>query len=646
MDLFNGDRNSLKRRVLKKIDKSEDEVTYGVSSLIRYFQDSKILPEMPSRNMLEAFLIMNKFNIDKSKTKLEMYYKIRSEIPDFYVNKHPKLPHMKEIAETVYCFPLPRLTENLNRIVFVKLKDLDPNKFDAYNFFAHAYNVVEIRIREDVATSDILLYDMEGLTMAHFLKLTPDALKKSGMVLEKVYSNRVAGIHYLNLHSSVEMIINLIKKMLKEKLRNRIHIHKNTETLYEYLPRDVLPRDYDGSCPSLQELQDMWRKKMEESENIFDHLETFCGKQVDTIITPSFRYLCVKENVTIRTFYYIIVLSDLGCQYNIRYPYVKILKYICLIHTFKGMTMSNLSQLLQVTDSEKQAILKHYNLAEEEFEENVKYLKDWLAQSSHLPQVSDDNILRLCLLNSKMSLEKAKHSLEAYFRMRAVYSDEYFASMLPNTDRYREAKKLVTTVIMPKLTPDLCRITIFKFEDPNGEATDAYIYQMIALMMAEIRISHDYFLSNKFIFDYSNCGWKNIIKFTPAVNQKLIDILLSINLRIDSIHFVNITNLIEQIMKILKGLLPTKIYNKIHTHKTFESLHEQMPPEFLPSDYGGTQKSLKDLYDEWCKHLEESEDLFKKLLSVKSTQKYETEKDKVEMFGLGVDGSFKKLCID
>ncbi|KAF7275968.1 hypothetical protein GWI33_011054, partial [Rhynchophorus ferrugineus] len=203
-----------------------------------------------------------------------------------------------------------------------------------------------------------------------------------------------------------------------------------------------------------------------------------------------------------------------------------------------------------------------------------------------------------------MSLEKAKKSLEGYYRIRAVYSDEFFKCMMPKTERYEEAKKLVTTVVMPKLTNDLCRITIFKFDDPNGEATDPYIYQMIALMMAEIRISHDYFLSNKMIFDYSNCGWKNIVKFTPAVNQKLVDILLSINLRIESIHFVNTTAFIDQVMKILKNVLPAKIFGKIHTHKDFDSLHEEIAPEFLPSNYGGKQKSLEELYvfpftDEW-----------------------------------------------
>mgnify|MGYP000261691890 CR=1 FL=1 len=49
--------------------------------------------------------------------------------------------------------------------------------------------------------------------------------------------------------------------------------------------------------------------------------------------------------------------------------------------------MSKLSKLLQVTEEERKAILEHYNTTEEEFLKNVQILKDWVAQSEHLPKV-------------------------------------------------------------------------------------------------------------------------------------------------------------------------------------------------------------------------------------------------------------------
>lgn len=83
-----------------------------------------------------------------------------------------------------------------------------------------------------------------------------------------------------------------------------------------------------------------------------------------------------------------------------------------------------------------------------------------------------------------------------------------------------------TTVVLPRLTPDLCRITFFKMRDPEGEADDAYLYEIPVFMMAEMRIIHDMCLSNIIIIDFAGYSWKNLIKFTPTVNQKLVDVMV------------------------------------------------------------------------------------------------------------------------
>ncbi|CAG9770309.1 unnamed protein product [Ceutorhynchus assimilis] len=310
------------------------------------------------------------------------------------------------------------------------------------------------------------------------------------------------------------------------------------------------------------------------------------------------------------------------------------------------MNMSKLSKLLQVTPEEEKAILEHFKITEAEFEENVRILKEWIGQCEHLPKEDDENKFRIVLLNSKMSLEKAKQSMEGYYRVRTRYSNEFFDKLTPKDPEYIDAKKLVRTVVLPKLTPDLNRVTIFKMNDPNGEATDAYSYQIPVLMMAEIRIAHDLCLSNILIIDFKDYGWKNLVKYTPTVNQKLIDILNSINLRIHSIHFINLTNFVDHLMRLLKNLLPAKLLSKIHIHKSHDTLTEFIPKEFLPSDYKGTAKSLDEFYEEWCEEIEKQEEIFIKLLSIKSTEKIELDPMQSEMFGCGVEGSFKKLALD
>lgn len=44
---------------------------------------------------------MNKFSVETAKQKLDMYYSIRTLVPEIFQDKHPKLPFMKETADTV-----------------------------------------------------------------------------------------------------------------------------------------------------------------------------------------------------------------------------------------------------------------------------------------------------------------------------------------------------------------------------------------------------------------------------------------------------------------------------------------------------------------------------------------------------------------
>ncbi|XP_050302175.1 alpha-tocopherol transfer protein-like [Anthonomus grandis grandis] len=302
--LLHTDKTRVRRLVLEKLDKSEEILCKDVQLLKNWFKYQKHLPQIPCDNILELFLIVNKFNLEKCKKRLENYFTIRKEIPDLYVEKHPNLEHMRSIAQTVYIIPLPKLTPSLSRVTIMKLKDLDPEKFVALNFFAHSYNIVEIRIREDVVLTDTIVYDMEGIQLSHLLKLRIGAIKKSTTVLEKVFSSRVEGIHYINLPASMQVFVNLVKTMLKEKIRKRIYVHKNLESLHEHLTQSILPKDYGGTEASLDELHDLWIRKLDANREVFDYLDTLAPKGQEScskndflaeeeLFESNFRSLCI-----------------------------------------------------------------------------------------------------------------------------------------------------------------------------------------------------------------------------------------------------------------------------------------------------------------------------------------------------------------
>uniref|UniRef100_A0AAR5Q9D2 CRAL-TRIO domain-containing protein n=2 Tax=Dendroctonus ponderosae TaxID=77166 RepID=A0AAR5Q9D2_DENPD len=273
-NLLHTNKEEVRSAVLEKLGKSADDIENDKQLLKNWFQYQTHLPEVPCDSVLELFLIVNKFNLEKCKKKLCNYYTIRNEIPDMYVNKNPKFDHMKDIANTVYVIPLPKLTPSLSRVTLIKLKDFDPVKFKPLNFFAHTYNIVEIRIREDVLLTDSIIYDMEGCQAKHLMKMRLGLLRNSATILEKVFSTRLEGIHYINLPSSMQVIVNLMKTLLKEKMRKRLHVHKDLESLQKHFSKEILPQEYGGECRSIIELHELWLRKLDHHQELFDHLDT------------------------------------------------------------------------------------------------------------------------------------------------------------------------------------------------------------------------------------------------------------------------------------------------------------------------------------------------------------------------------------
>lgn len=81
-------------------------------------------------------------------------------------------------------------------------------------------------------------------------------------------------------------------------------------------------------------------------------------------------------------------------------------------------------------------------------------------------------------------------------------------------------------------------------------------------------------------------------------------------------------------------------------HNEFNSLQEYYPKESIPSNYGGSYKSLEDLEDVWEKFLTkyaECLDKDHKLIELESPQKNESCYFNDD---LGVNGCFRKLEID
>ncbi|KAG5886254.1 hypothetical protein JTB14_020817 [Gonioctena quinquepunctata] len=263
--------------------KTEENLKEDIRILKKWFEGQPHLPEIPTDQMITAFIIFNKFNTENVKQKLDMYYTMRSLYPEYFRNKHPLLPHMQENLEKVYSIPLPKATTEGYRVIICRLSDRNTEIFNIYDFFAQLYNVIEVRLHEDHHLGDVLVYDFKGVKFGHLVQTTPSILRNNTAIFKKVFNNKIKQMHILNTMWFVDPVIALSKRLMSRKLGQRIHVHKSMESLKEFISPSILPKDYGGEESSLEELSALWNQKFTDYNERFDKLANI---RVDESLRP------------------------------------------------------------------------------------------------------------------------------------------------------------------------------------------------------------------------------------------------------------------------------------------------------------------------------------------------------------------------
>merc|ERR1719259_308060 len=83
---------------------------------------------------------------------------------------------------------------------------------------------------------------MAGLTAAHGFQMTPAVVKKAMTVWQDGYPMRPKAMHYINTPQGFDTVFNIFKSFMKEKMKQRIHVHGAVADLTQHWLRKVLEK--------------------------------------------------------------------------------------------------------------------------------------------------------------------------------------------------------------------------------------------------------------------------------------------------------------------------------------------------------------------------------------------------------------------
>lgn len=113
---------------------------------------------------------------------------------------------------------------------------------------------IRLRAEEHGVAGDVYVLDAAVATPTHFAKFTPALVKKFLVCAMEAYPVKVKEVHVINVSPLVDTILNFVKPFLKEKIRNRIFMHSDIKSLYEYVPQEILPTEYGGDAGPIQDI--------------------------------------------------------------------------------------------------------------------------------------------------------------------------------------------------------------------------------------------------------------------------------------------------------------------------------------------------------------------------------------------------------
>lgn len=179
---------------------------------------------------LISFIRGCKHSLERAKQKLDMYYTLRTHIPEFS-DPDPFNPKTLAILKLGVSLPLPKTESSKHpRIMLVRPGAYNAKIYTIQDVMKVSMIINDIILIEDdtnVVAGQIGIVDLANVTLDHFIQMQPAFVKRMSMMFQDGLPFRQKGIHYINTPPGFETFFRMMKGFLNEKMRSRVSYKKN-----------------------------------------------------------------------------------------------------------------------------------------------------------------------------------------------------------------------------------------------------------------------------------------------------------------------------------------------------------------------------------------------------------------------------------
>ncbi|XP_023254044.1 alpha-tocopherol transfer protein [Seriola lalandi dorsalis] len=229
-----------------------------------------------SDGFLIKFLRARDFDVDLSLKLLLNYQRWRRESPEISGCLSPL--SVLGLLGTSYHGVLPQRDHSGSRVLVYRIGQWNPKDWSAFQVFRVSLMTSEIISMETQTQRRGLkaIFDLQGWTLGHALQINPSLARKISSVLSDSFPLKVRGIHLVNEPMFFRPVFAMIRPFLPDKIKQRIHMHGADyhDTLGDFFSPDILPPEYGGEGPGIEEVCQDWTNQLLQKEKLLQQIAT------------------------------------------------------------------------------------------------------------------------------------------------------------------------------------------------------------------------------------------------------------------------------------------------------------------------------------------------------------------------------------
>ncbi|XP_057651392.1 alpha-tocopherol transfer protein-like [Diorhabda carinulata] len=250
----------------ENINENRDKKDLLISELKdMIYEKGECTPSRTDDEFLLRFLRARHFILNKAHRLYANYHNFIEDVPEYFTNVN--LHTLSKIKKTnIFNCPLNR-DQHGRRMLIFKIGEWVPSEFSPEQIMQFVIFIIQIGIMEPQTQIKgvVVIFDLSGLSLDMVWYMTPTLAKHLVNITVTSMPTRIEAAHMLYSSWIFDTAFSMIKVLIPNDVKERIHFHNDLDTLYTHIDQKLLPKSLGGAQKDFS--LNMWYDCLMESDD-------------------------------------------------------------------------------------------------------------------------------------------------------------------------------------------------------------------------------------------------------------------------------------------------------------------------------------------------------------------------------------------